>query len=71
MVIHFNDHPPAHVHVTAAGKRAVILIDPEVEVRESKGFSRAELREIVDKVADYSDLLTQRWNSIHGKQGRD
>jgi hypothetical protein len=71
VMIHFNDHPPAHVHITAAGKRAVILIDPEVGVRESRGFSRTELREIADKVTDYSDLLTQRWNSIHGKQGCD
>jgi len=67
VMIYPNDHPPAHVHVVGGGKEARIIIDPEVQLDVAAGLSRVEVRAILEKVHDNWDLLTEYWNSTHGK----
>jgi hypothetical protein len=67
--IYFNDHRPAHVHVTGGGNSAVIdLHCPHgpPRVRERYGFKSSELRRIEAAVAAKLANLCKRWEEIHG-----
>ena len=71
VVIYFppTEHGPAHVHVSKAGGSAVIILPlgrAKVEVRESFGMSRADVRKAVAIVAANADLLIVEWRKIHG-----
>ena len=67
--IYFNDHRPAHVHVTGGGNSAVIdLHCPHgpPRTRECYGFRLSELRRIEATVAAELAALCRRWEEIHG-----
>ena len=63
-VIYLNDHPPAHVHVRKAEKDARVRLDP-VEILHNFGFTRRELREIIDRVTEHQGALLAEWDIIH------
>jgi hypothetical protein len=69
VVIYPNDHRPAHVHVIGRGCEAVFILNNPVgpvEVRENYGFSRREIRQIGNVLADHLAELRAAWESIHG-----
>jgi hypothetical protein len=69
VVIYPNDHRPAHVHVKGKGGEAVFLLHcPEgpLELRESYGFGRVDLRRIEDTLDEVLMQLCREWEKRHG-----
>ena len=71
VVIYFNDHRPAHVHVIGRGCEAVFDLHCPAgppEVRENYGFSRRDIATIESNLTALVSLLCQAWEEIHGIQ---
>jgi len=69
VIIYFNDHTPAHVHVLGNGNEAVFnlsLISNELELRENNGFSNKDLKKINDALLERIDFIREKWSEIHG-----
>jgi len=69
VVIYPADHRPAHIHVVGGrGEAAFILNCPHgpPELRESYGFSRAEVSRIKQLLAGKLSVLCDEWRKIHG-----
>jgi Domain of unknown function (DUF4160) len=69
VVIRFNDHRPAHVHIRGGGKEALFNLncpDGPCALRENFGFSRAELNRIKAAIDKELSLLCAEWRTIHG-----
>jgi hypothetical protein len=69
VAIYFNDHRPAHVHISGRGSSAVIdLRCPHgpPRVRENYGFRSSELRRIEATVASELAALCKKWEEMHG-----
>ena len=69
VVIYFNDHRPAHVHVIGRGCEALFDLNcpgGPVELRENYGFSRRDIAMIENELAKALDALCQAWEQIHG-----
>ncbi len=69
LVIYPQDHDPAHVHAIG-GKGggesfARIQIAGEVTLREAIGFSRAELRKILQATVENQQALLTAWSKNH------
>jgi len=68
-VIYPNDHRPAHVHLLGPGNEAVFDLNcpaGPTELRENYGFSRRQIRHILDVLTDHLDGLCRAWEQIHG-----
>jgi hypothetical protein len=69
VVIYFNDHRPAHVHVIGRGREALFYLNcpnGPVELRENYRFSRRDIARIENELAKSLDALCQAWEQIHG-----
>ncbi|MGC2529483.1 MAG: DUF4160 domain-containing protein [Candidatus Acidiferrum sp.] len=69
VVIYFNDHRPAHVHVIGRGCEAVFDLRCPAgspKVRENYGFSRRDTATIESNLAASRSLLCQAWEEMHG-----
>jgi Domain of unknown function (DUF4160) len=70
VVIHPNDHRPAHVHVIAHGCEAVFDLrcphGPTV-LRENFGFALREVTSIARLLTAELELLCEEWRNIHGQ----
>jgi hypothetical protein len=69
VIIYFNDHTPAHVHVLGNGNEAIFnlsLVSNELELRENNGFSNRELKKINDALLEKIDFIREKWSEIHG-----
>jgi hypothetical protein len=69
VVIYFNDHRPAHVHVIGRGCEALFDLhcpDGPPELRENYGFSRGDVSMIESNLRASLSLLCQAWEEIHG-----
>lgn len=69
VVIYPNDHRSAHVHVIGPGAEAVFHLNcpaGPVELRENYGFSRREIKRILEHLAQHLDDLCRAWEEIHG-----
>lgn len=70
VMIYINDHRPAHVHVFARGREAVLILNcwsGPPEVRENYGFSRPEMRQIRQSVTAHLQLVCEAWKEIYGQ----
>lgn len=56
---------PAHIHVERDGSIAKFWLTP-VRLESSRGFSRPELRQIGDIVADHAVQLKECWDDFFG-----
>ena len=68
VTIYFNDHRPAHVHVIGKGCEATFVLNcpaGPVEIAENLGFSRKELRKILEVLTEHLAELCEAWRSIH------
>lgn len=71
VVIYFNVHRPAHVHVIGRGCEAVFDLqcpDGPPEVRENYGFLRRDIATIEANLTASLRLLCGAWEEIHGIQ---
>lgn len=69
VVIYFNDHRPAHVHVIGVSREAVFHLDcagGSVGIRENYGFSRKEIKRIGAGLLQSLTTLCKEWEKIHG-----
>jgi hypothetical protein len=65
VVIYFNDHPPAHVHVI--GAEMVVVVDLlGLEIREAIGCDEPSARRILRRIVGHRDELLAAWRRIHG-----
>jgi hypothetical protein len=55
-----------HCHAFTADKEASIDLNP-VQVLESTGFSRSDLKQILEKVQEYKEELLIKWEEYHGQ----
>jgi len=69
VVMYYNDHTPAHVHVKKAGNEALVQLDPIV-IMDNYGYNRGELNTIIEIIADNQQMLIDAWNSYYG-EGED
>ena len=70
VVVYYNDHRPAHVHVIGAGGEAVFNLrcpDGPPELRESYGFSRPDVTRVQADLAAHLATLCNDWRNIHGR----
>jgi hypothetical protein len=68
VVIYTNDHSPEHVHVIGTNKEAVFELHcPEgpVTLREFYGFTKKQLRWLIDEITAQLLVLCSAWESIH------
>ena len=68
VVIYSNDHTPEHVHVIGADCEAVFELHcPEgpVTLRESYGFTKRQLRGVMEQLNELLLELCSAWESIH------
>lgn len=71
VVIYFNDHRPAHVHVIGGGCEAVFLLqDPEgrLLLYENYGFRRQQVARIKRALRPLLPALRVAWMEIHGSE---
>ena len=68
VVIFFDDHEPAHVHVFGDGEAKVNLIGANgiPELVWAVGMTRADIRRAMKIVRERRDALLGRWKEIHG-----
>ena len=69
VVIYFNDHRPAHVHVIGPACEALFHLNcpsGPVELRENFRFSWRDIATIENELAKSLDALCQTWEQIHG-----
>ena len=69
VVIYLNDHRPAHVHVVQGERSAVLILhcpNGPLELRENIGFSRTEMRHILEGSMSRLALFCGEWERHHG-----
>ena len=69
VVIYLNDHRPAHVHVVQGERSAVLILhcpNGPLELRENIGFSRTEMRHILEESLSRLALFCREWERYHG-----
>jgi hypothetical protein len=70
IVIYFNDHSPAHVHVKRAGHEAKFTLDP-VGMLDNYGFNQNEIKLITEIVEKHQTMLLEAWRSYYGDEDED
>jgi len=71
VVIYFNDHRPAHVHVIGNGCEAVFSLHrmaSAVRLSENYGFKAREVAKIKKGLIKLSPALWAAWTDIHGPE---
>jgi len=69
VVIHSNDHRPAHVHVIGRGGEAVFRLDcpnGPPALREVYGMNLRQVNGIAHALLSLLDKLCADWRNIHG-----
>lgn len=69
VVIHVNDHVPAHVHVFGDAEAKINLIGSQgtPELIWADNMTRGEVRRCMRVVSGQQAFLLQRWRDIHGR----
>ena len=62
--IYTRDHGPAHVHAEGPDGRAKIDLE-SLEITEAEGFTKNELKIIVEFVSVRKFQLNTKWKEIH------
>ena len=67
VVIYFEDHSPAHVHVYRGDMAIRIQIEDDCTILTAEGrISRKELKKAVKLVKSHQTELLKIWEEIHG-----
>jgi hypothetical protein len=70
VVVYFNDHRPAHVHVIGNSCEAVFALGcpaGPVTILENYGFQRRDITRFEDLLANQLNTLCSAWEDIHGQ----
>jgi hypothetical protein len=59
------DHPPAHVHVTKAGKEAKFTLEPVVEIDVVMGMKMHDLSTAYAIAVEHREQFLAAWQQIH------
>lgn len=62
-MIYSNDHNPPHVHAVSPGGCAKIKLIT-LECYYSRGYSRKDLKLIINFISEKRDLLMEAWHEI-------
>jgi hypothetical protein len=65
VLIHTDGHPPPHVHCHLADGEAVVVLEPEVALREQAGMAASDVRRAVALVRARRGRLTAAWRRLH------
>ena len=65
--INSGDHDPPHVHVWRGDAKAKIEIQNR-NVISHRGFSRNDMKRILEFIAEQADLLMEEWYEIKKNQ---
>ena len=69
VVIHTNDHRPAHVHIIGADAEAVFVLRcplGPVELRHNYSFRRRDVQRIKRHLVQALPKLCAEWRGVHG-----
>ena len=58
-----EEHLPIHVHVQKGKGKAKFVVEPEVELVESKGLKAQEISLAKSIVEENRDVIIERWKS--------
>jgi len=61
-----NDHARIHVHVRRGEGESLLVVEPDLDLRESVGFNERELSRAEDLIDDHLELITQIWAEHRG-----
>ncbi|MCY3918005.1 MAG: DUF4160 domain-containing protein [Chloroflexi bacterium] len=64
VVIHSEDHGPAHVHVIRGGNEVLIEL-VTWRILENHRFNERELRRIRKLLREHEALLVETWSRLH------
>jgi hypothetical protein len=64
-----DEHEPIHVHVRKGRGYAKFIVEPEVELAESKGFKPQELKLAEHLIEDNKDVIITNWKVYFNKKG--
>jgi hypothetical protein len=59
---YLDEHEPIHVHVNCNGKRAKLLLVPDVEIAYNHGLKEQEIRNAVEICKLYREEFIREWN---------
>jgi hypothetical protein len=57
---------PVHIHIEREDKIAKFWLDP-VRLQSSRGFNRAEIRQIQKIITQYQEHFVEAWHAYYGK----
>lgn len=66
---YLDEHEPIHVHVNCKGKRAKILLVPDVEIVYNHGLKEQEIRNAVEVCKLYRDEFIREWHRRFDEEG--
>lgn len=66
VMIHTDDHAPAHVHCYR-GKKLVVVTLADLSVRDRQHASNRDVQVAVRIVEQHRDRLLQAWRDCHGE----
>lgn len=67
IIIRTRDHAPPHVHALRGDAKAKIEIVGQ-KIHYSLGFSRNDLRRLIEFIARNEELLLEAWNEIYQEE---
>jgi Domain of unknown function (DUF4160) len=68
-IVYYDDHPPAHVHVTGSSgtaKVGLVGANGQPELLTSRGFTGGELRKAMRIIRQNQAVMLEQWSEIHG-----
>jgi hypothetical protein len=57
-----NPREPVHIHAESAEGRAKFWLHPDVTIANSEGYSRKQLSELIEVVANHRHEIERAWN---------
>lgn len=67
VMIHTDDHRPAHVHCYRDGRLVAVRLS-DLSVVKLRRASRRDISDALQIVAEHHDRLAQAWREIHGEE---
>ena len=63
---YLDEHLPIHVHINCNGKKAKIVLEPEVRVEYNHGLKEQELRKALETCETYKEEFISEWHKRFG-----
>ena len=66
---YLDEHLPIHVHISCGGKKAKVVLEPEIEVVYNHGLKEQEMKKALDTC--FNVLYTKRILLVSGTRDLD